>query len=1093
MKKMKKLMKIRKLTSICLAALILFGTLAASIPSLILPASAASSTYDCYGTLHEVPDNMGYTPSHQTNMVSKTSTGHTSLGRLTITGDVTRERWNSYGAFGINGGSVTLEYRFSSGGKTVDNHAWSISSDTTTAIAGHTVGEIGIGGIVVLKSFDGGKTWEKTGASMVGMSNSSTFKYTPDGADVGRGVLLRFVIAREYTCSHYTHTEGFWFWKKDVYATHYTNLMEFYEVFLASNTATIGLYNKTTDGADVKSELDAPDLTPEEVEILRLGSSLRDGSVSLNEIRIDKLGNNSFDVLVAHNGGGFYKVGNGTVLKDHGRYQIRVRTQFGKERVMSVWILDPGQDLAYSRYFGISFVDQSTRIFDDDSEYPVYMRGTKLHLYAEDHLPALYGQVIRYDLSGNNPVTIADFNGFEGRWDHACEEGIYVAEFDAGNRNATGEVITYTFEFIVIDDPDYAPSINEGLLSSPDRKGNLVSGVYTVSLGSAGGGSYLFEFPATKTGYDQALAFAEELELRFIENHGEEWYYYKNLNHSGRKSVFKSKAALYEAIHAHVMNNVTFEALDHHSLYATLSLDDAIEAVEKTSISQDVRVVTDEAVRASLLADLPLLNGFSFEQAAVFETESVILKDSNGNTIKVPYGVPMEQILSSSGIYKVVETNWHGSTEYEALFFADGDITATLDLAVKTGTTENRVQVTNGNTPSINGYNVEVLAAQDTLDEHSILIIDSEAGRRQMLLSEAKGLVLNEEGAYRLTLKNRLGNSISCNVAIGSPPTYTISFRGAKASTVTFGQPVGELPALTRYGYRLSGWMVGDQLLSEATPYNWPRDVVATPVWDPVSVSVMVSSHDGLHHMEADFDSTFTPPAVSAPAGYAFEGWYVNGQFMQASAFKIGLEGSIVLEAVYRPLAKFNVNFIANGAVVATVPYTEGDTSLPYIPAVPQLPGMVGEWQPFALADQDLDVYALYAPVKIEEPAQPSAQPDADVPSSSTEPSTEATTEPSTEPSDEEHVDTPAITGAPPTVTVEPVTDAPPVPTPELETVRWAVSEESSPSLDPANDTSLDTAVASGGCCSTLGSVLGLLTSLLTGVSVLIAKKKRSS
>jgi hypothetical protein len=233
---------------------------------------------------------------------------------------------------------------------------------------------------------------------MVNMSNGTTFKYTPDGADIGRGVLLRFVIAREYTCTHFSHKEGWWIFAKDVYATHYTNLMEFYEVFLASNTATIGLYNKTTDEADVKSELDAPDLTPEEVEILRLGSSLRDGSVSLNEIRIDTLGNNSFDVHVAHNGGGFYKVGNGTVLKDHGHYRIKVRTQFGKEKIMSVWILDPGQDMAYARYFGTSFVDQSTRIFDDDSEYPVYMRGTKLHLYAEDHLPSLYGQVIRYDL-----------------------------------------------------------------------------------------------------------------------------------------------------------------------------------------------------------------------------------------------------------------------------------------------------------------------------------------------------------------------------------------------------------------------------------------------------------------------------------------------------------------------------------------------------------------------------------------------------------------------------------------------------------------------------------------------------------------------
>lgn len=1090
---MKKLKKLKKLTSLSLAALILLGTLAASIPSLILPVSAATGTYECYGTIHDVPDNEGYLPSHLSNMVSETSSGHLSLGRLTITGDVTRERWNSYGAFGINGGNVSFEFRFSSGDNNVGIHDWNLSSDTNTAIAGHTVGEIGTGGIIVLRSFNGGKTWEEMGASMVNMTNATTFKFTPNGADVGRGVLLRFVAAREMVCTHFSHREG-WLFKKDVYVTHYSNEMAFFEVYLASNTATIGLFNKITDEADVKSELDAPDLTPEQVEILRLGSSLRDGSVSLNEVRIDTLGNSSFDVDVSHNGGDYYEEGNGTVLRDHGHYKVRVRTQFGKEDVINLWILDPGQDLAYGRYFGNSFIDQSTRIFHEDSELPVYMKGTKLHLYAEDHLPALYGQVIRYDFSGNNPVTVADFNGYSGRWDHACEEGIYVAHFEAGNRNATGEVITYTFEFIVIDDPDYRPYVNKGLLNSPDRKGNLVTRVYTVSLGSAGGGSYLFEFPATKTGYDQALAFAEELELRFIENHGEEWYYYKNLNHSGPKTIFKNKADLYAAVHAHAQENVTLEALDHNDVYATMTLEKAVEAVEKTSISQDVRVVTDEAVRASLVADLPLLNGFSFEQAAVFETESVVLKDSKGNTIKVPYGVPVEKILSASGLYTVVEDNWHGSTEYQALFFAEGAVTACLELAVKDGTTEDRVVVNNGNTPSLNGYHVEILAAEDTLDEHSILIVDSEAGRRQMLLSEAKGLVLNEEGAYRLTIKNRLGNSISCNVIIGAAPTYTISFRGAKTSTVTFGQPVGELPALTRYGYRLTGWEVEGEILAEDTLYTWPRDVFTTPVMEPVKVPVLISSHDGLKHMELDFDSVFTPPEVSAPVGHVFKGWEVNGQYLQASTFKIATEEPIVLEAVYRPLAVYNVTFIANGTVVATVPYTEGDTSLPYIPAVPQLPGMVGEWEPFALADQDLDVYALYAPLNVEEPAQPSAQPDADVPSSSTEPSTEATTEPSTEPSDEEeHVDTPAITGAPPTVTVEPVTDAPPVPTPEPETVCWATSEETTPSSAPerVTDPGLDAGESNGGGLSAITTTLALLCSLLVGVSVLLAKKRK--
>ena len=118
------------------------------------------------------------------------------------------------------------------------------------------------------------------------------------------------------------------------------------------------------------------------------------------------------------------------------------------------------------------------------------------------------GQVIRYDYAGNNPVIVADFNGFQGGWDHACEEGIYVAQFNAGNRNATGEVISYSFRWVVVNDPTYAPRVNRELLDSPDRKGNLVTGVYTVSLGSAGGGSYLFEFPATKTGYNQALSSA---------------------------------------------------------------------------------------------------------------------------------------------------------------------------------------------------------------------------------------------------------------------------------------------------------------------------------------------------------------------------------------------------------------------------------------------------------------------------------------------------------------------------------------------------------------------------------------------------------
>ena len=374
---MKKLKKLKKLTSLSLAALILLGTLAASIPSLILPVSAATGTYECYGTIHDVPDNEGYLPSHLSNMVSETSSGHLSLGRLTITGDVTRERWNSYGAFGINGGNVSFEFRFSSGDNNVGIHDWNLSSDTNTAIAGHTVGEIGTGGIIVLRSFNGGKTWEEMGASMVNMTNATTFKFTPNGADVGRGVLLRFVAAREMVCTHFSHREG-WLFKKDVYVTHYSNEMAFFEVYLASNTATIGLFNKITDEADVKSELDAPDLTPEQVEILRLGSSLRDGSVSLNEVRIDTLGNSSFDVDVSHNGGDYYEEGNGTVLRDHGHYKVRVRTQFGKEDVINLWILDPGQDLAYGRYFGNSFIDQSTRIFHEDSELPVYMKGTKL-------------------------------------------------------------------------------------------------------------------------------------------------------------------------------------------------------------------------------------------------------------------------------------------------------------------------------------------------------------------------------------------------------------------------------------------------------------------------------------------------------------------------------------------------------------------------------------------------------------------------------------------------------------------------------------------------------------------------------------------
>ena len=902
--------KTLKLTSFCLAIIMMV------LAVLPLTAFAAESedvsqtqTLEVENyTIHNMTDNSGYAPSNS-NKVSAFCSGHTRLGTLKVSGDIEKKSYNGVEAYAVYGGEISFEYKQSWTNKSNNGHDWKLSSDSATSINGVGTGTIGDGGFLVMKSLDDGATWVKAATSV--SINGDTITFTPDGKDIQAGVMYKFITVCE---TYYTYQSGtkkdwrgpFYYKTVPVYSDHYENLAQQTTVFVASDSAEVAFYSTATDNYDISSAFE--DVAAETLEILKKGTTLSNNSVSFDQIRVDKLDNSSFDVVCSYNNSSYFTVEDGEIFTQPGKYHFVITTKFLTQRELDLWILKPGDDMAYSQYFGNSFVSQDKRVFDKNSQLPVYMVGSTLNVAPAANVPGLCGHIYRYaDAAAVDADQYEIVHTFTSQTEATTitlnQTGIYCADLFAGDPNACGEIIHYGFYLIVVDNEDYMPTVNLEMLTSADRHIMLKTSGYAVNFATAGGGSYVFMFEATSEGYETALEFSEAIEYRFIEEYtgtnGNKYYYYKAHGTSGLKERFDSKVELYAAVTNYAKANVNLTYTNNTEAYATMTMDEAVANIENTSIRNDIKVCIDTQTRDNLVAEDIILNGYVFYQAAVYESSSVTATAEDGTVYTIPYDIAVETVLPGTGRYLITESNWHGTNTYYVTYIAANEVTGSISYVAYKDYAEFSGKIDSSVDAVIEANTITLVSAEDKYDTQTIVTISRVGERKNMLLSEVDGYTISEPGTYSITITNRCGFTTTTTVKLTEAPKTEVKFANNEQwnRTVKFGETLGELPEAECYGKVFLGWMVNGELVTPSTVCTWADEVTLTPWFEAKAVTVIMNYFGGYSTISAKYGETVALPAAENINGYHFGYWSLNGE--EIEELVVDTLDTIVLVANY--------------------------------------------------------------------------------------------------------------------------------------------------------------------------------------------------
>lgn len=858
-------------------------------------------------SIHNMTDNSGYAPSNS-NKVSAFCSGHTRLGTLKVSGDIEKKSYNGVEAYAVYGGEISFEYKQSWTNKSNNGHDWKLSSDSYTSINGVGTGTIGDGGFLVMKSLDDGATWVKAATSV--SINGDTVTFTPDGKDIQAGVMYKFITVCE---TYYTYQSGtkkdwrgpFYYKTVPVYSDHYENLAQQTTVYVASNSVEVGFYSTATDNYDISSAFE--DVAAETLEILKKGTTLSNNSVSFDQIRVDKLGNSSFDVVCSYNNSSYFTVEDGEIFTQPGKYHFVITTKFLTQRELDLWILQPGDDMAYSQYFGDSFVSQDKRVFDKNSQLPVYMVNSTLNVAPAANVPGLCGHIYRYaDATAVDADEYEIVHTFTAQTEAATitldQTGIYCADLFAGDPNACGEIIHYGFYLIVVDNEDYKPTVNLEMLTSADRHVMLKTSGYAVNFATAGGGSYVFMFEATSEGYEAALEFSEAIEYRFIEEYeanGNKYYYYKAHGTSGLKERFDSKVELYAAVTNYAKANVNLTYTNNTEAYATMTMDEAVANIENTSIRNDIKVCIDTQTRDNLVAEDIILNGYVFYQAAVYESSSVTATAEDGTVYTIPYDTAVETVLPGTGRYLITESNWHGTNSYYVTYIAADEVTGSISYVAYKDYAEFSGKIDSFAEAVIEANTITLVSAEDKYDTQTIVTISRVGERKNMLLSEVDGYTISEPGTYTITITNRCGFTTTTTVKLTEAPKTEIRFANNEQwnRTVKFGETLGELPEAECYGKVFLGWMVDGELVTPSTVCTWADEVTLTPWFEAKAVTVIMNYFGGYSTISAKYGETVTLPAAENINGYHFGYWSLNGE--EIEELVVDTLDTIVLVANY--------------------------------------------------------------------------------------------------------------------------------------------------------------------------------------------------
>lgn len=702
--------------------------------------------------------------------VNSMSFGRMAVGTLNVSGTILENK--SYAgkkAFGV-AGNVTFSYTYDSRLLNNDENRWHIVDDKEKKVNGIKLdSNILSGALIVQKSYDG-VVYENAVNPVLDFFNAKTSGvklYSTSGADISRGVFLRFILAyKTEKAKDIIH----WYTLPWARTESHRN-MEVYDFYVVEDSGTISIHNLS----NAEEILHEDEYTQ---ELLKHGETLVNNSVTRDGFSIEKI-TSSYRISVSRNGETAKSAENLATFTEDGKYDITVTTKLGRKVTTTIYVFGGGEDKGFSNYFGTGLV-QAERVFRYN-KYPTYARGGQIAVNeVDENTPILMGALT--NLSSGDVVF--ELAGTREAQTFPLEPGMYTADFYTGNPDDAGSIYHYSFIFSVLDE-ESAPYVNHNKLLQTDRLEDLQTKHYEVAYQTAGGGYIYVCF--SMDSYDDALMYAREIEGRFVEPSADGGFYYKSEENPNRKVKYYDEIELTRVREIYAFRNVEinyFNATDAFT-YKTYD-DDLLEALESLSISESIKVFPSKAEKEKFFDRTPYINNFTFIQATQYDVVKVEAKcDANEKIYELDFGKPVSEQLSVSSLYQITETNSYGRiTTYEAYYVADCQTTMTWTV------TKDGEEITIPVSHADDGLVIEadsafVSAIENDVDKWAIVTIKAPgvySFEIKCLATEFRNLEFIKPGIYEISFVDRLGNNygielhISGKLSLEEKKPFTVSY-----------------------------------------------------------------------------------------------------------------------------------------------------------------------------------------------------------------------------------------------------------------------------------------------------------------------------
>lgn len=690
------------------------------------------------------------------------SFGKSSLGTLIISGyinDITQ--YNGYTAYGALSGMLSFSYNYD--GYLLDKESEThLETDKATELMGQDIKDkIQKGVLLVQKSFDG-KTWENACNPVVNFfetkpSGAERF-YRTDGNDVALGIYYRIVVAYKSVVEKTEENKSFWPWISD---TNTFRNMEVYELYVCRNVPTISIHDLANDNMPIETD----EYT---IESIRKAETLIDGSVTTKGFSIDKLGT-SFDVTV--NG---VLVSDGAKYTESGKYTIITKTKLGQQDTKTVYIFTGDNDRGYRTYFGDSFV-QGKRIFNDSLDYPAYARDAKVRICQISEItPILVGKIT--NITNGEKIEINLQNRKEILQDLSVGE--YYAEFVTG-KSDYGSFYRYCFRFYILDE-DSGPRVNYSALTSSDRLSNLISKHYEVAYPTTYGG-YIYVCFAS---YDDAFAYAYEIEKRYVEKTSDGTYYYKSPDNPNQKILYQTESDMDKInltywVNYYAEQNVEISYFNQSEQYTYQTFESEeilLDSLETLSLPKSMKVFPSKEEQEKMVQSIPFVNGFKFIHVDDYDVKTVIAQcDKDGKIYNIDFDTKVEFQLGESSVYTITETNMYGDEKPYQVCFMNHNNTESKWKITENGENEEKELVLGVGRE----YKVDsaiLVESINDLDEGAIVKIEAPNVYDFEItcgVNELAGIVLYKKGKYKLTYVDRVDNTYTVIFDVSGIKSYS--------------------------------------------------------------------------------------------------------------------------------------------------------------------------------------------------------------------------------------------------------------------------------------------------------------------------------